>query len=206
MTKKYTEDEIKVVSASEHVRLRPKMYFETCFSEESLDALPFEVLCHALDEHMDGNCSEINISVQRDSFSVNYNTGISLETAICEDLSYAEMIFTQIRACSNLKKHLTVGDEFCKLGMATINFASEKCELITYSKDKKGTFTFENGITTSKRIEDSNGESARTEIHMKPNCAVFEGLSFSFAGIEKKALPIQQQFSELTLTLTNETT
>ncbi len=51
---------------------------------------------------------------------------------------------TKIGACSNEKKHLEAGNEFCRIGMAAINAASEKCELVTICNKQKGHFTFEN--------------------------------------------------------------
>ena len=70
-----------------------------------------------------------------------------------DNLTYAEVIMTRVMACSNLKKHLAVGQEFCGLGMAIINFASESCKLTTLWNNKKGVFQFENGETVSKKIE-----------------------------------------------------
>jgi DNA gyrase/topoisomerase IV subunit B len=54
MKKEYNEDEIRTVDWAEHVRLRPQMYFNACFEEGTLDALPIEMACHAIDEYLDG--------------------------------------------------------------------------------------------------------------------------------------------------------
>ncbi len=53
MSKKYRADDIKALEPGEHVRMRPRLYFEKCYAENSLDSLPFEVLCHAFDEYFD---------------------------------------------------------------------------------------------------------------------------------------------------------
>lgn len=196
MSEKYTVDNIKAVSAGEHIRLRPRLYFEKCFTENSLDILPFEVLCHAFDEYLDGNCNEIKITVHKDSFLVSYNVGMSLESKH-DDLTSAEIIMTRISACSNQKKHLEVGEEFCHLGMATINLAAEQCQLTTIWNQKKGVYTFENGETKSKHIESVEEENNGTGIFVKPNPAIFENLTFTLKGIKEKAAKINEKLTDL---------
>jgi len=196
MSAKYTPDDIKALSAGEHIRLRPRLYFEKCFSENSLDILPFEVLCHAFDEYLDGNCSEIKITVHRDSFSVNYNAGMSLENK-GDNLTIAEMIMTKIYTCSNQKKHLEVGQEFCDLGMATINLAAEQCQLRTIWNQKKGLYIFENGETKSKHIESVGEEDNWTEIFVKPNPSIFGNLTFTSKGIKARSAIISEKLTDL---------
>lgn len=185
MSKKYTADDIKALEAGEHIRMRPKMYFKKCFSENSLDSLPFEVLCHAFDEYFDGNCNEIELTVWNHSFSIKYNVGMSLSIRY-EDVTNAEIIMTKIGACSNLKKHLAVGQEFCNLGMATINFASKNCKLTTYWKNQKGTFNFENGETKAVNIEPYETKNYSTKIFVKLNKLLFENLKFTSKGVKEK--------------------
>ncbi|WP_445710934.1 hypothetical protein [Flavobacterium sp.] len=62
MKEKYTADDIKSLDGGSHVRMRPEMYFEKCYTEQSLNSIVFEVLCHAFDEYLDGNCTEIKLS------------------------------------------------------------------------------------------------------------------------------------------------
>ena len=200
MSEKYTSENIRALDGGEHVKMRPKMYFEKCFSENTLDALPFEVLCHAFDEYFDGNCNDIKLTVWTNAFSVQYNAGMSLAKSDY-NLTVAEIIMTKIGACSNLKKHLAVGQEFCGLGMAIINFASEKCKLTTVSNHKKGEFEFEDGIIKSKHIEPTDDASAQTEIYIKPSASIFENLQFTAQGVKEKATEINKRLDMLNLVL-----
>ena len=205
MKRKYTEDNIQALEAGEHIRMRPKMYFEKCFEENSLDSLPFEVLCHAFDEYFDGNCKEIKLTVWKQAFSIKYDVGMPLSNTI-EKLTKAEIIMTKIGACSNLKKHLAVGQEFCGLGMATINFASENCNLITVWNNQKGTFEFQDGKTISKNIEPFQSEVSWTEIYVQPNKLLFENLHFTSKGIEEKATEIRKRLKSLSFIVENKIT
>ncbi|WP_445710933.1 hypothetical protein [Flavobacterium sp.] len=128
---------------------------------------------------------------------MEYNTGISLKNSKNEDITYAEIIMTKIMACSNLKKHLAVGEEFCNLGLATINFASEYCELTTVSENKKGIFQFKKGELKTKKIELFESETTWTKIHIKPDPSLFEGLYFTSDGIHSKAEEIKTKMDKL---------
>ena len=182
--------------------MRPRLYFEKCFSEKTLDSLPFEVLCHAFDEYFDNACTKIEITVCNDSFMVNYNAGISLETKD-GGLSKAEVIMTQVFACKNEKKHLAVGDEFCSLGMATINFAAERCELTAVCKGKRGHYVFENGAIVTRVVDNVKPESEFTKIMIKPNKLLFDNLTFTFDGISAKAKQINTKLQGLEIIVIN---
>ena len=199
--KKYTADDIRALEGSEHVRMRPKLYFTECFKENSLDALVFEVLCHAFDEHLEGNCTTIAITINPTSFIVTYDAGMSLETMKYEDYTKAEAIMTRMAACSNLKKHLDIGHEFCKLGMATINAATTTTELISVSNNLKGQFTFKQGKTISSAIEENCTATSFTGITMYPDTTLFDSLTFTINGIKDRTEKIKEQFSGLKINL-----
>lgn len=197
MAKEYNEDDIQVLSARDAVRLRPQLYFEQCFKEGSLDALPFEVLCHAFDEYFDGKCSTIKLIVSKQSFTIEYDAGMSLKST-SSGISVAESIMTQIGACSNQKKHLEVGREFCSLGMATINFAAASCELTSQNNGNKGVYTFEKGLLKRKQeMSDSSSDSPFTSIYVHPDPDIFSGLQFTSKGIQKKVTRLSEKLSSL---------
>ncbi len=200
-----TKDNIQSLSVGEHIRMRPNMYFQKCYDEKSLDSLVSEVLCHALDEYFAGVCNEINITVAKKSFTIWYNSGMSLKLNSGLELTDAEIIMTKIMACSNLKKHLEVGKEFCVLGLATINFASQSSSLVTVSKNLKGNFSFVDGETVSADIEEYKNEADWTEITMEPNRTIFEGLYFTYQGVKEKITPLIERFKDLKINVIDET-
>lgn len=107
---------------------------------------------------------------------------------------------SQIRACSNQKKHLSVGHDFCGIGMAVINFASSYFEFSTIHNGKKGDFTFEEGNLTAKEIKASPLED-NTILTFKPNKKLFNNLEFTSTGIQKKIEEIVKKFPKLIFTL-----
>ncbi|KFF25973.1 hypothetical protein IW16_14020 [Chryseobacterium vrystaatense] len=54
------------------------MYFEKCFEEHNLNSIALEILCPAIDEYFDGNCSEIRLSIKENAVQIEYNAGMEL--------------------------------------------------------------------------------------------------------------------------------
>ncbi len=185
MENKYNINDIRTISLTESVRIRPKLYFSTCFLEENLNILPLEMACHAIDEFVDGNCTYLKIKLYEDYFSLEYDAGMKLTLGGDKEKTIAEMFFTTLFTCHNLKKHLAVGEEFCRIGVCPINAAAEWCEVATISERKKGLFHFEKGIITSRQFE-ATEESNSTLIKIKPDPSIFGNLRFTLAGVEQK--------------------
>jgi DNA gyrase subunit B len=200
MEEKYSQDDIQALSAREHVRMRPALYFEECLAEKSLDKLPLEVLCHALDEFIDGNCKNIDLTLSGNSFTVQYDCGMPL-IADRDGITRAELIMTAIFACRHQKKHLAVGDEFCELGMATINYVSAVCELDTVCDGLKGRFVFKEGQLKEKHIEPAAGEPAFTRILMQPDPVIFGDAKLTYAGVNDRISIVMTKLPGLHISL-----
>ncbi|GAA4166120.1 hypothetical protein GCM10022217_39370 [Chryseobacterium ginsenosidimutans] len=197
--KKYIASDIQSIEGMEHVRLRPQLYFEDCFKENNLNSLVFGTLCHAIDEYFDDNCTEIIINAEKNSLRVKYNAGMSLEKSW--DLTKAECIMTKIGACSNEKKHLEVGDEFCRVGMTTINAVSEKCELKTIWNKQKGHFIFEKGYTVFKEISETEISENSTIISFEISKELFGDSIFELNDLQLKLNSLRERLPNLKLEL-----
>lgn len=200
--KKYTANDIQSLDGMEHVRLRPKMYFEEVFQDNNLNSLATEVLCHAFDEYFDGICKNIQLIVGDCFFKVNYDAGMSLELSHGD--YRAELIMTKLFACKNEKKHLEVGEEYCRLGIATINGASKKCELITISDNKKGHFIFEKGKTISREVKDLiEYENDFTELTFFPDEEIFGNNKFDYEKLRLRLDSLKLKLPNLNIQINN---
>lgn len=195
MATEYNEDSIRSIEPREHVAMRPGLYFD-CFEVGSLDSLAFEIACHAFDEYFDGKCAKLKLTVWSHSVSIWYDAGMSLQERH-EGMTAAEAMMTQFYACSNLKKHLAVGQKHCQTGMAAINFAAARCSLTTVWEGQRGTFVFENGVTQRKQIEPDPTGASWTEIFVELNQAVFGELQFTSAGIAEREVEIKAELEGL---------
>lgn len=199
--KKYTAYSIRSLEGMEHVRLRPHLYFEDCFMENNLNSLIFGALCHAIDEYFDNNCSEIVVNAITNSLYIKYDAGMSLEKSW--DLTIAECIMTRIGACSNEKKHLEVGDEFCRVAMTVINAVSDKCELKTVWNKKSGHFIFEKGKTIFKEFSESDSSEEFTAISFEINREIFGDSIFDRNDLELKIIELKKKLPDLKIELKN---
>lgn len=196
---KYTSENIHSLESRDHVRMRPQMYFEKVYAEKSLDRLPLEVACHAIDKAMSEKCSYLKIILLADHFSIEYDAGMSLKRE--RDISHAEIIMTQMRACHNLKEHLAVGDKFCKVGMMAINAASEWCTLLTYSNGEKGEFLFKEGKTETRSISGSDENKNYTKITVKPDATIFPEFTINPETLQEKIDEVREKLGEFDIQL-----
>ncbi|WP_298507821.1 hypothetical protein [uncultured Kordia sp.] len=190
---KYTESDIQSLESRVHVRLRPQLYFEKVYAEKSLDRLPLEVACHAFDKFMSKKCSYLKVTLYSDRFSIEYDAGMSLKREF--EMSHAEIIMTQMRACHNLKEHLAVGSRFCEVGMMVINAASEWCTLHTYSNGEKGEFLFKEGKTETRTICSSDENKNYTKLTVKPDATIFPDLTINPTTLQEKIDGIRKKLN-----------
>ncbi|MEM6686151.1 MAG: hypothetical protein AAF617_10235 [Bacteroidota bacterium] len=199
---KSTEANIQSLESRMHVRMRPNMYFEKVFAEKSLDRLPLEVACDAIDKFMSKKCTYLTISIHENHFSIEYDAGISLRRIRPkDDLTKAEAIMTVMFTCHNLKEHLTVGDQFCEVGMMSINAASEWCTLLTYSDGEKGEFYFKEGKTETRSITKSVEKKNYTKITVKPDATIFPDLKINPKTLQKKIDDLKEKMNGLNIQL-----
>lgn len=198
-SKKYTIDDIQVVDITENVRLRPQLYFYECFSEKNLNPLVADMLCHAVDEYFDNNCDKITIGIKDNLLLVEYNAGMSLE--VSHGLTRAERIMTKIFACSNEKKHLKLGGEFCFIGLTTINAAAERCELKTNWNKQRGHFIFENGSTVFNEISPDDVSEESTKISFRMSREIFGELKFEWTDLQQRLDILSEKLPNLKIEL-----
>jgi DNA gyrase subunit B len=112
----YTEADIETLSAQEHIRRRPKVYFQ----DDVLNNMLLESLCLSLAEAHCGTCTEIRISASGRSASIADNgLGLSLEKR-GDGTTFAESLFTRIHTCRDHKAHQELGHELCRVGVVPV--------------------------------------------------------------------------------------
>lgn len=108
---------------------------------------------------------------------------------------------TKLMACKNEKKHLEVGQEYCLLGIATINAVSERCELNTIWNKQKGYFIFEKGNTFLREISSAETSQNFTRISFEMSKVIFGDLKFEWEDLQLKLSSLKEKLPQLKMEL-----
>jgi DNA gyrase/topoisomerase IV subunit B len=190
------DDDIQVFTMLEAIRLRPQTYLEGI---EIPDGLIIQMLCHAIDEVFDGKCSWIKIEIDRELVRIEYDAGISLEIRP-SGRSVADMMMTELYACHNLKKHLEVGEKYCRLGLAAVTAFCDRFEIETIWHGKIGTQIYIKGAADRDfDISDFKGIDKTKFIFMLDK-EIVGNYQFDLDRLRLKALELAQELSiEITI-------
>jgi DNA gyrase subunit B len=202
MQKKYSREEIKVISGQEAVRKRSSMYLGGDPSEPAIqNQMVQQCLCHALDEHINGICTNIAILLGVSEFQIEYDAGMSLEMISEDGICVAELIMTRLHACQNMKKNLEVGGKFCEIGIMVVNALSSQLEIETASKNHIGKQTYSKGFPLSHfEIKEYEGKEF-TKLRVKPDLCLFHKINFDKVGLQKWVSQIRQAMPELIISI-----
>ena len=95
----YGADNIQVLEGLEAVRKRPGMYIGST-GERGLHHLVYEIVDNAVDEHLAGHCSLIDVTIMKDGAlrCVDNGRGIPVDTHPTEKKSTVEVVLTILHA------------------------------------------------------------------------------------------------------------
>ncbi|WP_420571560.1 hypothetical protein [Kordia sp.] len=173
------------IEPSEHIRMRPQWYFKTLFEEKSLDSIPLEIIQYVIDQ----NSTTIIVNLYADTFSVEFNAGMSLETRhrYEGDITKAEAVLLEIsEKVSFWKKDDFESGLNGSVGLIRINATAEWCKLLTYSNGQKGEFLFKEGKTETRTICGSDEKENYTKITVKPDATIFPDFTMNPKALQEK--------------------
>lgn len=137
--------QIEILEGLQAVRVRPTLYVGSLDAADLPVRLLRQSLCHAVDCALSGTCSRVRIRVEGEAAAVSYDAGLPLEYDPRLDDVVARAFFTLLRACHNQKKHLSVGDELCDLGLAVSSALSDEMDVETRWRGRAALYRFRRG-------------------------------------------------------------
>ena len=175
-TAQYTDDNIRHLSAMEHVRTRPGMYIgrlgDGNLPEDGIYVLLKEVIDNSIDEFKMNAGKRIEVDID-DNMAVSvrdYGRGIP-QGKLVEAVS---VLNTGGKYDSKaFKKSVGLNG----VGVKAVNALSERFEVKSYRDGKVRSLVFERGILqkdTTKKTDDENG----TYIYFRPDATLFTGYRF----------------------------
>jgi len=188
MVKKATYNSMKVLKGLEAVRQRPGMYIGNTDDGTGYHHMLMEVLDNSIDEHMSGECDQINVTLHKDgSASVLDNgRGVPTHWMPTEKKTAFEVAFTILHAGGKFDKDAyKYAGGLHGVGVSAVNALSTWLEASVWRDGKEHHFRCERG----KRVGDLTEKRSRekrtgTLVHFLPDDTVFRHVTeFSFARI-----------------------
>jgi DNA gyrase subunit B len=194
-TNDYSAQNITVLKGLEAVRKRPGMYIGTT-GIDGLHHLVFEVVDNAIDEAMQGFCTDILVVLEgNDVVRVEDNgRGIPVDIHPTEHVSALELVMTRLHAGGKFdKKSYKVSGGLHGVGVSVVNALSEWCEVFVHNNGNIHTQRYKIGIPENQAHEINAAAlpySPRlprgTVVRWKADASVFETTTHNYDALANR--------------------
>ncbi|WP_416199174.1 MAG: DNA topoisomerase (ATP-hydrolyzing) subunit B [Sporanaerobacter sp.] len=186
--RKYTADQIQVLTGLEPVRLRPGMYIGST-GPKGLHHLVYEVVDNSIDEALAGVCDTILVAINEDSsVTVEDNgSGIPVEVHPQTGKSTVETVLTILHAGGKFNNGAyKVSGGLHGVGISVVNALSQWLEVKVKRNGKLYRQRFSKGVATTELeiIGEVAEDETGTIISFKPDDEIFDEVDFSFDTLE----------------------
>jgi len=207
-TQTYDANSISVLEGLEAVRKRPGMYIGSV-STKGLNHLIYEIVDNAVDEHLAGHCSQIDVTLHNDGTVTILDNGRGIPVGINEKtgLPAVEVVFTMLHAGGKF------GDGGYKIsgglhgvGASVVNALSEWLEVKIYKDGKVHQQMYERGkpVAPLEVIGTCLKKRTGTEVTFLPDAEIFEKTYFKASSIKNRLHETAYLNPELSLHFVNE--
>lgn len=197
----FSPSDIEVVSATELVRRRQHMFFDTGKPDIASD-LAMQALCHAVDEAVDGRCRAIAVAVRGPRVQVRYDCGMPLAADASDpDWTVAEMFLLTLSACSSRKKHIEIGSEFCSIGMAVLNALCAEMNVDIVDEGRHVQLRFERGVQIGVCAPEPSERADGTAIEFELDGSVLRDVALSEIALRAALDALAARFPETRVSL-----
>lgn len=186
--RRYTADEIQVLTGLEPVRLRPGMYIGST-GPKGLHHLVYEVIDNSIDEALAGVCDTISVCINNDeSVTIEDNgSGIPVETHPQTGKSTVETVLTILHAGGKFNNGAyKVSGGLHGVGVSVVNALSEWLKVEVKRDGKVYRQTFERGVPTSELevVGEVDSLLTGTSISFKPDAKIFDEVNYNLETLE----------------------
>ena len=184
--RKYTADEIQVLTGLEPVRKRPGMYIGST-GPRGLHHLVYEVMDNSIDEALAGVCDTIKVVINKDNSIIveDNGSGIPVETHPQTGKSTVETVLTILHAGGKFNNNAyKVSGGLHGVGVSVVNALSEYLIATVKRDGKKYTQRFERGVAVTELEVIGDSDTTGTIIEFKPDIEIFDDVVYNFETLE----------------------
>ena len=186
----YGVDDIKTLEGIEAIRLRPGMYIGSV-GPEGVRHITLEIISNAVDEYLNGHCTECNISVTTDGAIIIKDNGRGVPFGKAEDgsevlVNVYTKLHTGAKFDSDGKTGYNTSGGMNGVGAKATNALSETFLVESRRDGKVAAATFEKGQLINYTEKLWNGPSG-TLVMFTPDKDIFkEGIHLDYTSLRKQ--------------------
>ena len=184
MTDDYGADSIQVLEGLEAVRTRPGMFLGDTHDGSALHHCIWEVVDNAVDEHLAGFNSAIEVCLEKDGSVTVTDHGRGIPVAIHseEGISAAEVIMTMLHAGGKFDNEAyKVAGGLHGVGVSAVNAVSEILLLTVHREGKEWKQEYRQGVPQASLKSVGASDITGTIVSFKPDLTIFSDvLDFDF--------------------------
>ena len=205
--KKYTGNSIEILEGLEPVRKRPGMYIGSV-SSKGLNHLVYEIVDNAVDEHLAGYCSEIEVILEADGSCTVSDNGRGIPVGINEKTGRpaVEVVFTVLHAGGKFSDgNYKIAGGLHGVGASVVNALSSWLEVDVKSDGKIYNQRYERGrVMYDLQVKGSCRKSETgSTIRFLPDDEIFEKIYFKADAIKRRLHETAYLNPDLTLIFEN---